>query len=58
MLKENISKEAPRLTKNSHRLPNINRRILHSKWGILQSLMPNEHPGLFVAVHRCEALSS
>ena len=55
MLKENISKEAPRLTKNSHRLPNINRRILRSKWGILQSPMPNKHPGLFVAGHRCEA---
>ena len=55
MLKENISKEAPHLTKNSHRLPNISRRILHSKWGILQSPMPNEHSGLLVAVHRCEA---
>ena len=54
MLKENISKEAPRLTKNSHRLPNINRGILHSKWGILQSLMPNKHPSLLVAVHHCE----
>ena len=55
MLKENISKEAPRLTKNSHRLPNINRTILQSKWGILRSPMPNKHPGLFVAGHHCEA---
>lgn len=46
MLQENISKEAPRLNKKiSHRLPNIRRRILHSKRGILPSLMPNEHSG-------------
>lgn len=55
MLKENISKEASHLTKNSHRLPNINRRILHSKWQVLQSPMPSKHPGLLEAVHRCEA---
>ena len=55
MLKENISKEAPRLTKNSHRLRNINRTILQSKCGILRSPMPNKHPGLLVAVNRCEA---
>ena len=30
--------------KNSHKLPNINRRILHSKWRILRSLMCNETP--------------
>ena len=30
--------------KNSHRLPIISRRILHSKWWILRSPMPTEHP--------------
>ena len=30
--------------KSSHRLPIISRRILHSKWWILRSPMPNEHP--------------
>ena len=30
--------------KNSHRLPDVFRRILRSKWRILRSLMPNEHP--------------
>jgi len=30
--------------KNSHRLPIISRRILHSKQWIVRSAMPNEHP--------------
>ena len=31
--------------KNSYRLLNVCWRILHGKWRILQSPMPNEHPG-------------
>ena len=45
-LQDNILKEAPHLSKNSPKLPNVSRRILRSKWRILQSLMPNEHPDL------------
>ena len=39
-------KEAPHLSRNSHKLPDVSRRIFHSKWKIHQSLMPNEHPDL------------
>ena len=47
MLQENILKEAmSNKIKNIRRLPNIQRRILHSKRRILRSLMPNvQHPG-------------
>ena len=46
MLQENILKEVPHVSKNSHKLPDVSRRIFHSKWKIHQSPMPNEHPDL------------
>ena len=45
MLQKNILKEAPSLI-NSHRVLNISRRILCSKWRTFQSLIPYEHPVL------------
>jgi len=38
--------------KKSHRLLNLSRRILQSKWRILRSPMPNENPGA-LASHQC-----
>ena len=47
LVQENILKATPHVNKkNSDRLLNVSSRILHSKQRILQSLMPNEHPGV------------
>jgi len=43
-------KKAPHLNKNSHRLPNVTRRILRNKQRILWSPMPNEHPEHFYSL--------